>query len=45
VARKFGPRRAERLFVLNPGAVIAGMALEPEEPEASRPRKWYQFWR
>ncbi len=45
VARKFGPRRAERLFLLNPGAVIAGVPLESDEPEASRPRKWYQFWR
>ncbi len=45
VARKFGPRRAERLFVLNPGAVIAGVPLEPDQPEEFRPRKWYQFWR
>ncbi|HXG31887.1 MAG TPA: CpsB/CapC family capsule biosynthesis tyrosine phosphatase [Bryobacteraceae bacterium] len=45
VARKFGPRRAERLFVLNPGAVIAGVPLELDQPEEFRPRKWYQFWR
>jgi protein-tyrosine phosphatase len=45
VSRKFGPRRAERLFVLNPGAVIAGVPLEPSQAEEFRPRKWYQFWR
>ncbi|MCS6951683.1 MAG: CpsB/CapC family capsule biosynthesis tyrosine phosphatase [Bryobacterales bacterium] len=44
VAHKFGPRRAERLFLLNPGAVIAGVCLEPDDTEEFRPRKWYQFW-
>lgn len=45
VAQRFGPKRAERLFVLNPGAVISGASLEPEEQDEFRPRKWYQFWR
>lgn len=45
VARRFGPKRAERLFVVNPGAVIAGAPLEPDEPDNFRPHKWYQFWR
>lgn len=46
VAKKFGPKRAERLFVLNPGAVIAGAPLEEEDPaEPPPPRKWYHFFR
>lgn len=48
VVRKFGEQKAERLFVENPTAVIAGDRIYPDEvdsEEADFPRrKWYQFW-
>jgi protein-tyrosine phosphatase len=45
VARKYGKRRAEDLFVKNPGNAVRGEPLasaEAEEP--AEPRKWYRFW-
>jgi protein-tyrosine phosphatase len=45
VAKKFGPERAERLFVTNPGATLCGDPVDTGEiVEAVPPRKWYQFW-
>lgn len=45
VARHYHPRTAEQLFVLNPGAVIAGELIEDTGFEESPGRRWYQFWR
>lgn len=45
VEKKFGSEWAERLFVVNPHAVLAGDPIEAEEPkEPAAPKKWYQFW-
>jgi protein-tyrosine phosphatase len=45
VSDRYGPKRAELLFVVNPRAALEGRrlpeaALAGEEPA----RKWYQFW-
>ena len=45
VADRYGPRRAQQLFVTNPRAAIEGErigAAGAEEP--AEPRKWYRFW-
>jgi len=44
VSKKYGARRAELLFVVNPGAVIAGEPVEEFEPGEPPVRKWYRFW-
>ena len=45
IAEKFGEARAERLFVINPRAALAGDPLPAEcEPADAGQRKWYQFW-
>jgi protein-tyrosine phosphatase len=45
VARKFGEECAERLFVANPRAVLAGEPLEPAPAaESAKRRKWRRFW-
>ncbi len=42
VAARCGESRAQRLFVSNPRAVLAGDPLPPPDPEESRPRrKWF----
>ena len=45
IAGKYGADRAERLFVINPRAALAGEPL-PRARVADRQsgRKWYQFW-
>jgi protein-tyrosine phosphatase len=47
VRSEFGPGTAERLFVSNPAAVLAGEPLPPIEPDAAEtaPRKWWQPWK
>lgn len=45
VSNKYGPKRAELLFVVNPRAALYGERLpEIKIPDAQRQRKWYQFW-
>jgi protein-tyrosine phosphatase len=44
VADRYGPKRAERLFVTNPRAALEGTSLPTEEPEETPPRKWYRLW-
>jgi protein-tyrosine phosphatase len=45
VAAKWGERRAQRLCIENPRAVLTGELLEIEELEEPAPRrKWYRFW-
>ncbi len=44
VKSHYGERRAELLFVENPGAAIAGTPLGPQPPPEP-PRKWWQFRR
>jgi protein-tyrosine phosphatase len=45
VSRKYGAKRAEQLFVLNPRAVLAGERLPDLNVADTKPRrKWYQFW-
>jgi protein-tyrosine phosphatase len=43
VSREFGQDAAERLFIENPKAALAGVALA-HEPLRIRRRKWFQFW-
>jgi protein-tyrosine phosphatase len=45
VSGRYGEDLAERLFVINPRAVIDGAPM-PSMPsvEPRAPRKWYQFW-
>jgi len=46
VTRRYGARRAERLFELNPRAVIEGASIaEDDEPDETPKRKWYRFWK
>jgi protein-tyrosine phosphatase len=46
VRGKFGASAAERLFVSNPGAVLAGEPLPPSGPESeAAPRKWWRPWK
>jgi protein-tyrosine phosphatase len=45
VTGKYGARRAEQLFVLNPRATLEGEALpDPGPGDAAPRRKWYRFW-
>jgi protein-tyrosine phosphatase len=45
VRKRFGAQTAERLFISNPGAVLAGEPLAPAEPDAGRtPSKWWRPW-
>lgn len=47
VSRKWGPRRAEHLFSLNPMAVLTGDPIVEGglAPETQHPRRpWYRFW-
>lgn len=45
VTRKYGEAKAERLFHLNPAAVLTGDPLpRPDESSPEAKRKWYQFW-
>ena len=44
IGRKYGEPAAERLFRLNPAAVIAGERLPLAEEIPVRKRKWYQIW-
>src|SRR5262245_36939378 len=45
VSDRYGAKHAEFLFVLNPGAVLAGERLPDFDHSASASRrKWYQFW-
>jgi protein-tyrosine phosphatase len=42
----YGESVAEALCVINPGAAVNGVSLEPVITEVNRsPRRWYQFWR
>lgn len=43
VASSYGKEQAERLFIANPKATLAGEPLEWLEPELRKKRKWYQF--
>jgi protein-tyrosine phosphatase len=44
--KEYGPAVAERLFILNPGAAVAGAPIEPGDPLlVAKPRKWFEFWR
>lgn len=44
--KEYGPALAERLFILNPGAAVAGSPIEPNKLNIAPPtRKWFQFWR
>jgi protein-tyrosine phosphatase len=46
VAEKYGPERAEMLFVINPRAALVGDPIDTMPFEAiSEPRKWFQFWK
>jgi len=46
VRDRYGPRAAERLFVSNPAAVLAGEPLPPAEPDAGGPpRPWWRLWK
>jgi protein-tyrosine phosphatase len=46
VRDEFGAQTAERLFVSNPGAVLAGEPLAPAGRDAAgAPRKWWRPWR
>jgi protein-tyrosine phosphatase len=45
VAKRYGEGLAERLFVDNPRAALAGQPLAPNDPaELIRVRKWYKLW-
>ncbi len=45
VAEEFGRERAQRLFQINPAAVLAGEPLpEPEQAPATARRSWWRFW-
>jgi protein-tyrosine phosphatase len=44
VSRNYGAACAERLFVRNPGAVIAGEPIEDVQFEEPPRQKWYHFW-
>jgi protein-tyrosine phosphatase len=45
VAEKYGPKRAEHLFVINPRAALEGKPLpDLNLPEPAPARKWYRFW-
>jgi len=43
IADRFGKDAAERVFVQNPAAVVAGEPL-PEPPEPPSRKPWYKFW-
>ena len=46
VSDRYGAKRAEQLFELNPRAAIAGERLPPMSvPDKGPPRKWYQLWK
>ena len=45
VSDRYGEKRAEQLFVVNPRAALEGERLPSVEMEAQGPRRrWYQFW-
>jgi protein-tyrosine phosphatase len=45
VSERYGAKRAERLFVINPRAALHGEPLpELGIPDPAPRRKWYQFW-
>jgi protein-tyrosine phosphatase len=48
VTKRYGAAVAERLFVANPAAVLAGEPLPeppPPDPDSGPPRRWYKFWK
>jgi protein-tyrosine phosphatase len=46
VSDKYGPKRAELLFVINPRAALEGERLpQTDIPDAPPQRQWYRFWR
>jgi len=45
VSDRYGAKRAEQLFIMNPRAAIEGKRMPQVEAfDAPLPRKWYQFW-
>jgi protein-tyrosine phosphatase len=47
VAERRSEPEAERLLVSNPSAVLKGLLLpeEPEDPDTSKKKSWFAFWR
>jgi len=45
VAERYGPHRAEELFVTNPRAALHGEAIRAAGvPQPAGARRWYRFW-
>jgi protein-tyrosine phosphatase len=44
VAKQSGAKRAEALFVINPGATLTGAQVDTYFEPPPAPKKWYRFW-
>jgi protein-tyrosine phosphatase len=44
VSKMCGEARGQALFVINPGAVVAGTPIAPPDIEPQSSRKWFPFW-
>ncbi len=46
IRKKYGEKRADRLFINNPTAALVGDPIVPEEQvETAASRKWFQIWK